>query len=106
MEIFLFQKKDEEWNTIKNDSMPLGIPNKVDNDGVKIANYRGIGLSDMIDAIINKRKARCSLDLAIHVLEIMEGILISSKNRQMYNLTTQPTQPKFLSEEEIKYLKS
>jgi len=36
----------------------------------------------------------------------MEGILISSKDRQMYNLTTQPTQPKFLSEEEIKYLKS
>ena len=60
----------------------------------------------MIDAIKNKRKARCSLDLAIHVLEIMEGILISSKDRQMYNLTTQPTQPKFLSEEEIKYLKT
>ena len=76
----------------------LGVPNKADNDGTIIANYRGIGLSDMIDAIINKRKARCSLDLAIHVLEIMEGILISSKNRQMYNLTTQPTQPKFLSE--------
>ena len=33
----------------------------------------------MIDAIKNKRQARCSLDLAIHVLEIMEGILTSSK---------------------------
>ena len=102
----LISKKEEDWQKVNNDKMLLGVPNKADNDGTTIANYRGIGLADMIDAINNKRKARCSLDLAIHVLEIMEGILISSKNRQMYNLTTQPTQPKFLSEEEIKYLKS
>ena len=101
----LVSKKEEDWQKVNNDKMLLGVPNKVDNDGTIIANYRGIGLSDMIDAIINKRKARCSLDLAIHVLEIMEGILISSKNRQMHNLTTQPTQPKFLSEEEINKLK-
>ena len=102
----LVSKKEEDWQKINNDKMLLGVPNKADNDGTTIANYRGIGLADMIDAIKNKRQARCSLDLAIHVLEIMEGILTSSKNRQMYNLTTQPTQPKFLSEEEIKYLKS
>jgi len=102
----LLSKKEEDWQKVNNDKMLLGVPNKADNDGTIIANYRGIGLADMIDAIKNKRQARCSLDLAIHVLEIMEGILTSSKNRQMYNLTTQPTQPKFLSEEEIKYLKS
>ena len=106
MGIFWYQKKEEDWQKVNNDKMLLGVPNKTDNDGTIIANYRGIGLSDMIDAIINKRKARCSLDLAIHVLEIMEGILTSSKERRMYYLTTQPTQPIFLSEEEIKYLKS
>ena len=102
----LVSKKEEDWQKINNDKMLLGVPNKADNDGTTIANYRGIGLADMIDAINNKRKARCSLDLAIHVLEIMEGILTSSTERQMYNLTTQPSQPKFLSEDEIKYLKS
>ena len=102
----LVSKKEEDWQTINNDKMLLGIPNTTDNDGTRIANYRGIGLSDMIDAIINKRKARCSLDLAIHVLEIMEGILTSSKERRMYYLTTQSSQPQFLSEDEIKYLKS
>ena len=61
VEIFYCQK-DEDWQTINNDSMFLGIPNKMDNDGSKIANYRGIGLSDMIDAINNQRQARCSLD--------------------------------------------
>jgi len=103
-DIFL-SKKDEEWQVLNNDKMLLGIPNSIDNEGTKIANYRGIGLSEMINAIKNQRPARCSLDLAIHVLETMEGILKSSKEGKIYNLTTEPSQPKFLSEEEIKKLK-
>ena len=59
----------------------------------------------MVDSIINQRQARCSLDLATHVLEIMEGILKSSEKREIYNLKTQPSQPKFLSEYEINKLK-
>jgi len=102
----LVSKKEEDWQILNNDKMLLGIPNTLDNDGTKIANYRGIGLSEMIDAINNQRQARCSLNLAIHVLEIMEGILKSSNEKKMYNLITQPSQPKFLSENEIKYLKN
>ena len=101
----LLSKKDEDWQTINNDSMLLGIPNKTDNDGSKIANYRGIGLSDMIDAINNKRQARCSLDLAIHVLEVMEGIITSSELSEVYLLKSKPKQPKFLDETEIEKLK-
>ena len=101
----LFSKKDEDWQIINNDSMLLGIPNKTDNDGSKIANYRGIGLSDMIDAINNQRQARCSLDLAIHVLEVMEGIITSSELSEVYHLKSKPKQPKFLDETEIERLK-
>ena len=101
----LISKKEDDWQILNNDKMLLGIPNKKDNDGTIIANYRGIGLSEMIDAINNKRLARCSLDLAIHVLEIMEGILKSSREKKMYNLSTKPSQPDFLSEDEIKKLK-
>ena len=67
----LLSNKDNEWEVIKNDELLLGIPNQTDNDGLIIANYRGVGLSDMIEAIKNKTQARCSLDLAMHVLEIM-----------------------------------
>ena len=102
----LISNKDQDWQTINNDSMLLGIPNKTDNDGTKIANYRGIGLSDMIQAIQNQRQARCSLDLSIHVLEVMEGILNSSTRQTIYNLTTKPPQPKYLSEDEIRKLKN
>ena len=101
----LLSKKDEDWQTINNDSMLLGIPNKTDNDGSKIANYRGIGLSDMIDAINNQRQARCSLDLAMHVLEVMEGIITSSELSEVYHLKSKPKQPKFLDETEIEKLK-
>ena len=101
----LLSKKDEDWQTINNDSMLLGIPNKTDNDGSKIANYRGIGLSDMIDAINNQRQARCSLDLAMHVLEVMEGIITSSELNEVYHLKSKPIQPKFLGETEIERLK-
>ena len=101
----LLSKKDEDWQIINNDSMLLGIPNKTDNDGSKIANYRGIGLSDMIDAINNQRQARCSLDLAMHVLEVMEGIITSSELNEVYHLKSKPIQPQFLDETEIERLK-
>ena len=101
----LLSKKDQDWQTINNDSMLLGIPNKTDNDGSKIANYRGIGLSDMIDAITNQRQARCSLDLAMHVLEVMEGIITSSELNEVYHLKSKPKQPEFLDETEIEKLK-
>ena len=101
----LMSYKEEEWQIINNDKMALGIPNKTDNDGVKIANYRGIGLSDMIDAINNQRQARCSLDLAVHVLEAMEGVIKSSDERVIYNMQTKPNQPDFLDDSEVVKLK-
>ena len=60
--------------------MLLRIPNKIDNNGSRIANYRGVGLSEMI---YDQRQARCSLDLAIHVLEVMEGIIKSSESKEI-----------------------
>ena len=97
----LISHKEEDWQVINNDKMLLGIPNKTDNSGDKIANYRGIGISDMIDAISHQRKSRCSLDLAVHVLEAMEGIIKSSDERVIYNMKTKPNQPDFLDESEI-----
>ena len=101
----LISQRDSEWETINNDEMLLGIPNKSDGEGNKKANYRGIGLSEMIDSISNKRKARCSLELSLHVLEIMDGILKSAEENKSYLLTTTPNQPEILTEEEIKGLK-
>ena len=101
----LVSNNEEDWQVINNDNMLLGIPNLTENDGSKIANYRGIGLSDMIDSIKNQRQTRCSLELSMHVLEVMEGIIKSSKERKIYNLKTRPSQPQFFEENEIRKLK-
>jgi len=100
----LMSKKNEEWQTINNDKMLLGIPNKDDN-GSMLANYRGIGLADMIESIQQNRLARCSLDLSLHVLEVMEGILVAAECKQSYFTKTLCEQPRILTEQEIERLK-
>ena len=97
--------KDSDWEIIDTSKMLLGVPNKVEGEGM-VANYRGIGLSDMVESIRNKNKARCSIDLTLHVLEIMEGILVSADNKSIYVVSTTCEQPNYLSEEEIKNLKN
>ena len=97
----LISNKNKQWKKINNDGMLLGIPNKIDNDGSKIANYRGIGLSDMINSILNNNKPRCSLDLSLHVLEVMEGIIKSSQSNSQILLNTKPEKPRYLDEDEI-----
>ena len=98
-------EKESDWIVHSTDKMLLGIPNEVHGDK-KFANYRGIGLSDMVNSIENNKKSRCSIDLALHVLEIMHGILISGKNKSEYKVTTHCDRSETLNEEEIKYLKA
>ena len=81
--------------------MLLGIPNKKDNNDIMVANYRGIGLSDMVNCIKERKKARCSIDLSLHVLEVMDGILISSENSSIYKTKTSCDKPEYLSEREV-----
>ena len=97
----LISNKDNEWQKINNDQMPLGLPNTLDNDGTKIANYRGIGLSEMIYSINNNNKPRCALDLSLHVLEVMEGIIKSSQTNTEIKIQTKPDKPRFFDEKEI-----
>jgi predicted dehydrogenase len=102
--VIKISKKDSNWEVIDTKNMYLGLPNKEDRETM-IANYRGIGLSDMVNCINNKKKARCSIDLALHVLEIMDGILTSSEDLLVYKMITSCEQPEYLSEKEIKDLR-
>ena len=102
----LLSNKNNEWKKINNDEMLLGIPNTKDNDGTLVANYRGIGLADMINSILKNKQPRCSLDLSLHVLEVMEGIINSSKSETKITLKTKPEKPEYLSEKEIICLKN
>ena len=70
-----------------------------------VSNYRGIGLSEMIKSINENKKIRCSIDLALHVLEIMDGIIIAATKSSAYVTTTRCEKPTALKEQEIKLLK-
>ena len=99
----LLSNKESDWESISTETMLLGEPNQGAGDYM-VANYRGIGLSDMVNCIKQNIKPRCSLDLALHVLEIMDGILISAKSSKKYQTLTKCKRPKALNEEEIKSL--
>lgn len=43
-----------------------------------IANYRGIGLADMVAAIRDDRPLRCSGELALHVIDVLTSIMHSA----------------------------
>jgi len=61
-------------------------------------NSRGVGLVDMAYAIAGNRPARASGDMALHSLEVMEGILTSAKEKKFVIPTTAFNRPAPLSE--------
>lgn len=83
---------------------PFGMANMTDNSGNDRANYRCAGLADMVTAIDEGRDHRCSLELALHAVDVMLTILKSSDERRMLDLTTTCDQPAALSEDEARAL--
>ncbi len=83
---------------------PLGQANMTDNGGNARANWRGAGLADMAQGIAEGRKHRCDIDLAVHVVDVMTGILRSGEERRFVDMTTTCERPAALSAEEAQAL--
>ncbi|ASJ73814.1 Gfo/Idh/MocA family protein [Granulosicoccus antarcticus] len=79
---------------------PFGKQTMEDSNGVARANYRCAGLADMADAIINGRKHRCNMDVALHVVDILTSIERSAATRQWVDMTTSCERPEALSPEQ------
>lgn len=62
------------------------------------ANYRMLGVADMIDATRRKREPRCSGRLAAHVVEVMEAILKSADKDTFVAIKSKVERPKPLTE--------
>lgn len=72
---------------------PLAVPNR-DADGPSPrADYRTAGLADMADAIRSDRPHRCALDMALHVTEVLESILIAGEDERFVPITTTCPRP-------------
>jgi len=78
---------------------PLGISNQQANDGRALANYRAAGLADMAIAILEGRPHRCSLEMALHAIDVMTSILKSAETGKFVELTTTCERPAALDAE-------
>ena len=104
-ELLKCASKGGEWESIPTTHMNLGKYNieknhERVNEDPTVANYRGIGVSEMIDSIKKGKKNRCSGELSLHVLDIMDSILESGKSRKKVNLRSECEKPEYFSEEE------
>lgn len=84
LELVRYEGAETKTEAVKND-LPYG------------ENSRGIGPSDMADAILSGRQHRASKELACHVLDIIGTIMESSEKRCFLPVKTTCCRPKPLS---------
>ena len=75
---------------------PFGLANQGVGSANPRANYRCAGLADMIQSIDKKRPARCGIDVALHVVEVMSSLLKAGETGKVITLTTTCERPKAL----------
>ncbi|MEM7301721.1 MAG: Gfo/Idh/MocA family oxidoreductase [Pseudomonadota bacterium] len=75
---------------------PFSVPNQEHSNGA-MANYRASGLADMARGIVEGGAHRCSLDLALHAIDVMTSILASGETGEFIDLTTTCERPAALS---------
>jgi predicted dehydrogenase len=83
---------------------PFGKPNQDHSSGRKLANYRTAGLADMAVAILEGRDIRCSLDRALHGVDVMTSILKSGATGAFAELQTTCTRAEPLGPDAAKAL--
>ena len=75
----------EEWEEV-----PVTIP-------YADANYRSLGVADMAYGILNNRPHRCSGELALHVLEVMEAFETASASGEIVKIKSKAERPEPIS---------
>jgi len=98
-----------EWKEYSSSDMLIGKTNIFNesvrsNEETEVANYRGVGLSEMIDAIENNRTNRCNGKLSLHVLDMIDSTINAATSGVEQDLRTNCERPMVFSENEIKQL--
>jgi len=83
---------------------PFGKPNQdLDKDNPR-ANYRCAGLADMMASVDSGETARCGLDVALHVVDVMTGLLKAGESGEVLTLRTTCERPRALGPDEARAL--
>ncbi|MCG6901334.1 MAG: Gfo/Idh/MocA family oxidoreductase [Rhodobacter sp.] len=94
--------RDGEIKPVEPWAHPFGVVNQDKGQ----ANYRTAGLADMAQAIRQGRPHRCSLDLAVHSVDVMTSILKSGETGSFVELSTTCARPEALNPEAAQNLLS
>ena len=89
-------KPGEPAEIVENWEHPFGVANEQHSQGM-MANYRTAGLADMAAAILNGRDIRCSLERALHGVDVMLAILRSGEEKRFIDIETRCTRPEALN---------
>ena len=77
-----------QFNPLTGWDHPLGVNNQDTR-----ANHRSAGLADMAQAILQNRPPRCSLERALHGVDVTLAILESGKSGQFVSINSHCTRP-------------
>ena len=102
-------KEGGEWKEYSTENMKLGKTNIFNqsgrsNEAPTNANYRGVGLSDMIYSIENNIEHRCNEKLTLHVLDMLDTTIKSANLNSELELRTSCNKPKPFTESDIQLI--
>ncbi len=104
--VLISKKLGSTWKHYKTNKMSLGKINirtqsSRANESPTNANYRGVGLAEMIYSIQKKKKHRCNGDLSLHVLNIISAIHVSAQKNKKQKISIKCDRPKPFTNKEI-----
>ncbi|WP_279482607.1 Gfo/Idh/MocA family oxidoreductase [Aureimonas sp. SK2] len=97
--------RGEPWAEHPSEPEPFGAINWP-FDAPRLANYRMLGVADLVRSIREDREARASGRLALHVLEVMEAILTAGETGSAVSIEGAVERPAALGEDEATALLS
>lgn len=97
-------EKGGEYRAVESAGEPFGAANWPADGPFTRANYRMLGVADLVDAAAKGREPRCSGRLAAHVVDVMESILVSAKEKRFVAIRSKTERPAPLGAGDVRRL--
>lgn len=100
----LLTRRDQPRQTLSTQDSPSGRSNYRLHSGATAANYRGLGLAEMAQAIEAGRPHRVDGQMGLHLLAVMESLLDAAQDPRIITIADSCARPAALSDGEAAVL--